>query len=174
MAYGLFKVSKDLTVLLNPEAVCLCPDLAFLNDDQIKYIVCVYDIIDSPYRKKPLEERKNIVFGKIFKPDDPVPEELENVKRGIIAYTSLIYDERRENIQTYENKIFRLRKRLDEEDNLSEITKLSTTIAGLRKEKELLERSMEVEEELIELKGGGQLSFIEIWKRNMAQASVQR
>jgi len=174
MAYGLFKVNKDLTVLLNPEAVKLCPDLAFLTDDQIKYIICVYDYIDSPYRKKPLEERKSIVFGKIFKQNDPIPEELEGVKKGIDAYLSLIYDDRRIQIEIYQNKIHRLQKKLDEEESTSEITKISEAISKMRKEKELIDKSMEIEEELIELKGGGQLSFIEIWKRNRAQALAQR
>ena len=166
MAYGLFKVSKDLAVLLNPEAVKLCPDLAFLNDTQVKYLILVYDYVDSPYRKKPLDERKNIAFGKLYKETDHRPEELDYFLKAKDEYISLIYDERREQIEIYNNKIYRLQKKLEQEENTAEVTKISTAITTLRKEKETLERSLEVDEELIELKGGGTLSFIEQWKRN--------
>ena len=91
MAYGIFRVNKELTAILDIEAVKLCPELAMLTDDQVMYIILAYDIIDSPYRLKQLDERKRVAKERIFG-DKEDPEKFQDVivkKQNDILRTGL-------------------------------------------------------------------------------------
>ena len=167
MAYGIFRISKDGTVILSPDAIKLCRDLAFLTDDQIKYIVLVYDYVDSPIRRKPLEERRRIARDKLS--DSRIdPEDSPVVKKGIEEYTSMIYDNRRERMDILNNKISRMQKKLDDEEDDKIIKRYIETINLMSSEIDKLQEAIDIDEEMIEVRGNKKLTFIEIWKRNMS------
>ncbi|MFA5036931.1 MAG: hypothetical protein WC479_07120 [Candidatus Izemoplasmatales bacterium] len=165
MSYGIFKLNKELTAIFSPDAVKLCPELAYLNDDQVKYVILVYDFIDSPYRLKPLEERKRIAKDKIFSGKSD-PEVIPHVQKAIKAYQSLLYDSKHEQIEICKTKINQLQKKLRDEDEPKLMEQITKTISFLRNEQDKMEKEIAIDEEMVEIQGGNKLSWIEIWKRN--------
>jgi hypothetical protein len=171
MSYGIFRVNKELTAVLDKEAVKLEPSLAMLTDQQVMYIILVYDYIDSPYRLKPLEEKQKIARDRLFEGNDP--EKLANVKKAIKAYQGLIYDSRRSQIEIYKTKISKLQKVFDGEDDNKAMQDIIKTIDIIRKDQDRIEKEVAIDEEKIELRGGNKLTFIEQWKLKQ-QNSIQK
>ena len=136
------------------------------------YIILAYDIIDSPYRLKPLDERKRVAKERIFG-DKEDPEKFQNVKKGIKAYQSLIYDSRRSQIEIDKTKIGSLQKQLEREDEPKAMEQILKTIEFIRKDQDKLEKEVAIEEEMMEIRGGNKLTFVENWKRNLLN-SIQK
>ncbi len=166
MSHGVYSVSTDGLVLLNPEAVKLEPHLKYLNSNQVLYIIWAYDYMQSPVRKKPLEDRKRIARARFF-PKEAIDFDLQEImKNGIDSFKSLIYDEQYETCEIYKNKIRQMQHNLVDAESIQDIKNITNTIDLLRKKVEELENSIDENDQIIYVKGDRKLSLLEIWQRN--------
>lgn len=163
---SVFAVDRNFEVLLNPDAVKLVPELTGLTDKELRYVILVVDYVDSPYRKKPFEERRlmaqKTVYGKIASTPEP-----PKIKSAMEAYKQLVFDIRRETIDIYKDKILRLQKETIVADiSFSRMKEIDSTISFLQDRVSSIEHDLDIEEsEEIQLKGQKRLSYVEIWQR---------
>ncbi len=165
---AVFKVDKDFTIILNPEAVRLVPELAEVTSDELLYVICVIDYDDGPFRKKPLDERKLLAKRKYFRDSKEDPE-TDRVKRAMEAYKDLVFDIRRETIDRYLRRITILqRESLKDEVSISRLKEIDQGITFLTGRIDTIQHELDVEEQTedIKLKGGRKLSKLEKWQRN--------
>lgn len=162
----LFTVNKENSLILDSEAIKLCPGLKKISDEEILFVVLAYDY-KSPYHQFPEEERvrkaKRHVWGTIEGEQDQKDDVLE----AIDLYRSLQYDVRRETIINYSKKIDHLNRLLANEESARNIKSLDETIDRLLQRIDTLQNEVDKADESVELKGGGKLSLIEKWQRNM-------
>lgn len=164
---SVFKIDKNFEAVINIDALKLVPELKGLSQQELRYVILVVDYVDSPFRKKPLEERKLLAKKKIFGSTD-VKVETPNVLAGMDAYKSLIFDIRRETTDIYKAKVKGMHKEtLQDSTAFSRLKELDQTISFLSDRIKSIEHELDIEEdEEIELKGKKKLSYIEIWQRN--------
>ena len=81
------------------------------------------------------------------------------------AYCSLIYDARREYIDNLKAKINQINKDFLTDD-YKEVEKKAKLFDFLVKRLKDIEDELVIEEQKVQIKGGGELSFIEKWQRN--------
>ena len=98
----------------------MCPELIDISEDELKYIILAYDYIESPFRKKPLDERKRIAKRKVWKNSRKNPE-TQKVTKAIDAYKGLIYDSKREAVENYRQKVANLNREISISNDLNEI-----------------------------------------------------
>ena len=171
MAYGIFKVNKEGNTILHPDAIKLCPKLALLSEPELIYIIMVYDYVDSPYRKKPIEERRKIAYTKIAL-EKKLKLDFDKTKRvrdAIDEYQSLIYDKRKEMIDALLTRLYNIQDEIKSQTNDLTDSQLKSKIEIcdlINKQIEKYQEQIDIDEELAELKGDKKLSFIELWKRN--------
>ena len=162
----LFTINKKGTLLLTPDALKLCPELAILDERESRMIVLIYDY-ESPFNQKPEVDRinhaKNLVYGadvSLFNPNT------EKWKAAVEAYKSLQYSPKREIMIKYEKQLIALGNKL--EDDLT-TRELSTILAN---EKMISARLKEINEDIVveqeenNRRGGGELSFIQNLMKN--------
>lgn len=165
---SVFKVNNNFTVVVNIDAVKLVPELSTLTQEELLYIILVYDYVDSPYRKQPIEERQIMATKKIF--GDTNINLSEKLILAIDGYKSLIFDIRRETIDVYKTKCQKMQKEIltQSEMSFSRVKELEQTITYLNQRISDMEHSLDIEEkEEIEIKGKKALSQVEIWQRRM-------
>lgn len=163
-----FKVDKDFRVILNPEAVKLVPELAGINEKELLYVICVVDYESSPFRKKPLDERRILASRKYFKGKDWESVETDRIKMAMDAYKDLVFDIRRETIDKYKRRVLLLQKESLEDDiQLARLKDIDSAITFLTQRIDKLQHELDIEEqsENVKIKGGRKLSFVEIWQR---------
>lgn len=167
-----FQINKNHTVVLNPEAAKLVPELKSLKEAELWYVILVADYVDGPFRKKPYDERVQMALKKIWggKRNPPTSYKILN---AIEAYKSLVFDIRRETVDIYKRKVAILQKETLKEDlALNSLKQIDQTIRFLSDRIESIERDLDTEEdENIELKGQRQLSYLEKWQRNQKEYS---
>lgn len=164
---GVFKVDKDFEIILNPEAVKLVPELAGLSSKELLYVICVTDYESSPFRKKPLDERKLLAKRKYFRDSKQDPE-TARVKRAMDIYKDLVFDIRRETIDKYKRRVLLLQKEsLKDEIDLKRLKDIDQAITFLTDRIEKMQHDLDIDEqsENIKIKGGRKLSHLEIWQR---------
>ena len=166
MSHGVYSTTTDGTVLLNPEAVKLEPILGQLHLSQLLYIIWVYDYLQSPLRKKPLEDRKRISKVKFLPTAIKEFESEPSFKAAIETFKSFIYDEKYTTLEAYKSKIHRLQLNLEATDNTTEIKNITQTIDLLRKKCDELENDIDEQDQIVYVKGDRKLSMIEKWQRN--------
>lgn len=157
----LFFIDERNNLLLRPDCVKLCPELAGLKDKEVYFIVLAYDY-HSPLRQFPEHDRVRKAMFQAF--GDNMPEVLEktSIKLAIIAYKSLQYDPKIELAKRYQAKIDRMLELLDEDDNPTSIAKTTSAIDGLRKN--IIGLEQEVAQSVLDkgvVKGDVELSFLE-------------
>jgi hypothetical protein len=165
--YGIFRVDSNLQVILSKDAAMLCPELTKISEDELKYIILAYDYLESPFRKKPPEERKRIAKRKVFGNSKKNIEASSEMKKAIEAYRSLIYDPRKEATDNYRQKIHTLNMEIAHINDYKEIKEKANIIEFLQKkiddyENEIVSEEVNME---IKLKGNKELSYLEIWQR---------
>lgn len=162
----LFKLTAKGDVVMNPEAVKLIPSLAELRPDQILFIILAFDY-EGPYHQFPEEERIRKAGRRAFEIDKFSLEEADpKLKKAIDDYRSLQYDIRREMIISYQTKIAQQRIKLYDETNAKRIIEIDNLVTHLLKRIHELQDDINHSERMEEIKGGGQLSFIEKWQMN--------
>lgn len=167
---SVFAINRNFEILLNPDAVKLVPELTSLTDKELRYVILVVDYVDSPYRKKPFEERRlmaqKVVFGKINQSPEP-----KKIQLAMDSYKSLIFDIRRETIDIYKGKIIKLQKETIAPDvSFSRMKEIDSTISFLQDRVATIEHDLDIEEsEEIQLKGQKKLSYIEVWQRKQKE-----
>jgi len=164
---SVFKVNNNYTVVINIEAAKLVPELSVLTQDELLYIILAVDNVDGPYRKLPPEERKALAQKKVYA-DRKVDLETKKLQHAAEGYKSLIFDIRRETVDTYKTKCLRYQKELLVMDQtFTKVKEQESAISFLTQRITDIEYSLDMEEkEEFELKGKKSLSQVEIWQRN--------
>lgn len=165
-----FQIDRNFEIIINPDAVKLVPELAMISKDELRYVILVTDYVSSPYRLKPLDERKMLAIKKIWKGQRKVNDiESPKVKICMNEYEGLVFDIRRKTIDIYKKKITDLHiMTLSSELTLMKLKDYSGQIDFLQAKILVLEREINSDEEnMVELKGGKALSAVELWQRRM-------
>lgn len=166
----IFKVDKNFKTILNPEAVKLVPELVGLSEKELLFIILVEDYSDSPFRKKPFEERWSLAIKRVFG-DEPVNLETNNIKLARDAYKSLVFDIRRETLDVYKKKVALYHKEaLAANIEFKRIKELDQAIQYLEDRIQAIEVSLAADDITnIKLKGDRELSYIEIWQKRQME-----
>jgi hypothetical protein len=160
----LFHVSKDGKALLHKDVYKLCPELSILNEDEVMYIVMVYDYY-SPYHQIELEDRRKRI-SKIYNLKENIEDSVK-IKSAINLYLSLQYDGRRAIVYEYKKKIKMLSVELMHPDcSPSKITQILSSQDLLKTKIEDLEKEIEFSMLQANLKGGRTKSLIEYMQEN--------
>jgi hypothetical protein len=165
---SVFKVNNNFTVVLNMDAAKLVPELMYLSQEELLYVILSVDNVDGPYRRQPPEERKLLARRKIW---GDVPIDLKDLTEAMEAYHGLIFDLRREIVDVYKEKCLKLQRELLAMDqSFGKIKELEQTITYLTQRVTDIEYTLDVEEkEEFEIKGKKALSTIEVWQRRQRQ-----
>jgi hypothetical protein len=159
----LFYTSKDGKALLQEDVYKLCPEFRVLKDEEVQYIVLVYDYC-SPFNQLEEVDRKKqaLKLSGLDKPEsDP------KIKAAIKMYIAMQYDTKRERIKTYREKIKTLDVQLRDPDlPPSRISQIITSQDTLEAKINDLESEIEFSMFSGELKGGRTKSYLEWMKEN--------
>jgi hypothetical protein len=166
----IFKVDKNFKTILNPEAVKLVPELAALSQEELIFVILVEDYCDSPFRKKPYDERRSLAIKRVFG-DNPINLETNKIKVARDLYRSLVFDIRRETLDVFKKKVDLYHKEtLAMGIEFKRLKELDQAIQYLE------ERILSIETNLaadditnVKLKGDRQLSYIEIWQKRQQE-----
>lgn len=163
MIRGVFDISNEFDVILNPSAIKLCPGLKILNNNELLYVIYVYDYRDSPARNKPEEERKRNAIRRFFpdKEDNYQPEKTKKIEKAIQEYEMLIFDERLDSIQKLKKKKAMLMNSIEIEMNTTILSGLLRSVDLINKEIDKLDEEFKADEEMIHIKGNKTLSWLE-------------
>ena len=171
MAGTVFRLDNKGTATLHPDAIKLCPEFKKLSSNDILYIILVYDY-KSPFRQFDVEERKNRAKVRAY-PKGLIksPEARAKVREGVELYRSLQFDSRRETLDIYKSKIVQLNMSLRdvESDNTNQIRNITNSLNVIQGEMTKLERNIEYDDTMIELKGDEKLSEIENFQLNRSE-----
>ena len=169
-APGVLIISQNGQVVVNDLAVFLCPTLNKLKSNELIYIARVYDSVGSPYRLRPIEDRRRIAAAKCW-PDSPeyIPEENEKIAAAIMEFQGCVFNHNYHIRDKLLTKLIRLEEQLTAETTAQKIKGIMETMELVSKKiDELNDKILQKESEL-ELRGGGDLTFIEQWQINQEE-----
>lgn len=163
----LFSINKKGNVLLNPDAVKLCPILDKLTEDELMAIILAYDY-GSPLKQLSEQERMRRSKVQVFKDKKNNFWDSSRIKEAVDMYVSLQYDERREQLKTYQIKIGIINDEIRRSDSPITIANLIKTNTELRKAINQIDEELMLDEEResIIVQGKGKLSLLEKMLRN--------
>lgn len=162
----LFNINKKGSQVLNKDVVKLCPELAYLTDDEVLLIILCYDY-SSQYRQLPEQERIRRAINHVYGNNDKNPLDTEVVKIGVDAYKSLQYDPKRELIRTYKKKLNTLDMALEQAEQASVMKNIISTQKEIIKSIDALEEEISKnEQEEAQIEGGLKNSYLEKMMRN--------
>jgi len=166
----IFKIDKNFNAILNPEAVKLIPELAALSQKELLFVILVEDYADSPFRKKPFEERWSMAIKRVFG-DNTINLETNRIKTARDLYRSLVFDIRRETLDVYKRKVAIYHKEaLAANIEFKRIKELDQAIQYLEERIQSIEVSLEADDiTSVRLKGDKQLSYVEIWQKRQQE-----
>lgn len=168
--YGIFRIKQDNSVIIEENALLLIPEMAKLNDKEVKYIVLVYDWYDSPLRKMPLERRKQMAKRRIWGNITKDVEASEKMIRAAKAYQSICYDPVRASADAFKIKINFLNRQLVKEDlGFKDAQEYVKQLEFFEKKLFDLEDEIKRDESLVEVKGKLTLSKLEQWQRSQQE-----
>jgi len=167
---AVFQVDRNFTVILNPDAAKLIPELASLTEKELLFVILAEDYADGPFRKKPAEERYALALKKVFK-DEDVNLETKRIKIARDGYKSLVFDIRRETLDIYKKKVGVYHSELMASNiEFKKMKELDQMIQYLEERIQSIETSLEADDMTnLKLKGDRQLSFIETWQRRQQE-----
>lgn len=168
--YGIFRVKDDDSIIIDKDALLLVPELARVSDKELKYIILVYDLFDSPLRKIPFELRKQIAKRRIFGNIKTDIEKSENMIKAIFGYKSICYDPIRDSLDAFRSKISMINEKIiDPNLNLRDAKEWVNQLEFYESKMYSLEEEVKKDETVAELKGQKKLSNLERWQRNQMQ-----
>jgi len=148
-------------VILRPEVVQLAPELGVLNEDELLYVILVYDYF-SIYRQFPEEDRIRKAMIHVWNDNNPKILTSPKVNRAIEVYKSLQYNPKIEQVAKYQKKIEQMLEVIDGENSVTAIKNARDIISGLRKD--IIELESEVAESVRKqgkIKGNMERSWLE-------------
>lgn len=166
---AIIKISKDGKSIVNKDALILEPNLKNVTEGDLIYIALAYDYENSLFRKLPTDQMKEkaieYAYGKNYKKN---PEDFIKIKAAIESFKALNYNELDEELRVYKDNHKKLLNELRNGSDLSQqrLTAIANSMKYYRSEIERIEKQKNIDEELLEIKGGKKLSWIEIWQRN--------
>lgn len=163
MEGSIFKIENGL-VTLNKDAALLCPTLRSLTPKQIEYLILVYDPFDSPLWKKPLKERQRLASRRLWGNTD-MDVEGKISKLAISEIRAITYNSMATTIDMYRNKIQHLNNQLYSENDVMKIGRITETLQKLHSILSDFETQFNKSKEILDLKGGKSLSFLEFKQR---------
>lgn len=169
---SVFVVNDSYTVVLNPDAVKLVPELRSLTQKELMYVILVADYKDSPIRTRPLVDRQQYAAKKIYKRGfDEKTMETPAVKAAMVGYRGLVFDIGREMKENLQLKLRRIQKDIFRSDiSLKEVKEIDSMTQYLESRIQSIELDLErSDRQQARLKGEGKLSFIEEWQRNQME-----
>lgn len=160
----LFSLDTSQNAVINIDAAKICPELKKITKEELLYIIVVYDY-HSPHSQFDLEERRGIALNKYLK-GKKNPETKIAVQKAIEAYKSLQFDQKRETLSIYREKINSLTTDLIDAEDSARISDIIKSSESIRKQIDSIEKKIDDDEKMAEIKGGSTLSFIEQVQNN--------
>jgi hypothetical protein len=162
MALGLplFRIDEKNKVVLDKEAIKLCPGLKLLSQQQLLYVILCYDY-NQKFHQFSLEERRILAKKETFGDVQLNPEHEQKVLNAINEYMSLQFDEDRATLDAYKTKKRMLLDKVHYEDDSTKLQKLFAAIKFIDNEIKDLQVKIETDIKTAEIKGGGKLSLLE-------------
>lgn len=161
----LFSIDKKNNAVLHPQAVMLCPELKDLSQEELLYVILAFDYT-SPYKQLPELERIRRAKYQVWQKSDYVIQN-DNIQKAIDAYKGLQYDHDRELVIKYKATIEKFGQMLVEESNPKKLKELDEGIERLTTRVTALQKKVDSNDEAEVLRGGGELTWIEKWQRNL-------
>jgi len=157
----LFYLDENNQHILHPEVVKLCPSFRALNEKEMLYVI-LYTDYNSIYRQFPEHERKRKAMFHSFGDNESELVESGRILKAVDDYTSLQYNPKIEVARSYQTRIDKWAKQLENEDKPSEVKKIADGITSLRSNISDLERESDI---VIQkrgvVKGKMELSYLE-------------
>jgi len=168
--YGIFRVKDDDSIIIDKDALLLIPEISKVSQKELKYIILVYDLYDSPLRKMPIDLRKQMakrrVWGNIKRDVDKTQEMI----KAIYAYQSICYDPVRESLDAFKSKINFINKKISDPDlNLKDGKDWVSQLEFYEAKIVSFEDEIKKEETVAEIKGKKTLGYLELWQRKQMQ-----
>lgn len=164
----IWHLNIDGHVELHEDAIKLIPELAFLEPNLLKYIV-----LYSDYRKSPIKDFPSIQRDKIakiksgFKESDDLLNQ-DFVKFAMAEFTSLIYDDRRDLRNIFQEKLEKLKLEIRDPDiSFKDLKEKREMIRYFDDEIQKIDTVLNSEnlDDDPDLKGNKTLSYLEKWQR---------
>jgi hypothetical protein len=173
----LFRINKRNNLVMVPEAAKLTDHCKKLTEEELRFVILATDYY-SPLRQYPKKEKlqkaKRMVWGKDDK-DKFFPEDDKKIAAAIEEYGELQYDQTRETIAAYQEKIEMLMVQLLQTNTAGSVSKIDADISTLQIRIKALQEDVERLEDNVKLKGkDDKLSLIEIWQRNQIKAKKDK
>lgn len=166
----LYVINSKGTATLRTESTKLCPELAFLSEKELIYVILAHDNY-GPYRQFPSEERIRRAKAHVFGSNNSDIDKQPKIIKASKLYQALQYDPRREQIKSYERKLKEMDYILDKTANmeLKDVKAVISTSKEIRAAIREIEVELykEEEEEINELEGEMKLSYLEKMQRNV-------
>jgi predicted ribosome quality control (RQC) complex YloA/Tae2 family protein len=161
----LFKLDKGRRVVLNKDAALLCPGLKDLTEEELLFVILAYDY-SSPYQQLQEEERvrrsrHHVWADSKYITDTPI------IRTGVDCYRGLQYDHNRELVIRYKGKIKLLSDALLDATGAKLIKEIDEAIERLGDRIDKLQKQIDQSNDIEQLRGGGELTWIERWQRNL-------
>ncbi len=160
-----YKFDKKGKIYIDTEALQLCPVLKKASSELLEYAICAY-AYSSPFSMFPPEEMIRKAKKRVYGKSDYEFKEPAFVQKIVDSIRSLQFDERRETINAYRNKVGILRNQLITEDNFKKINEIDAAIERLSNRIKNIQEEIDSSEDLIPIKGGGSTSYLERWQKN--------
>lgn len=165
----LFTINKKGTAILRKEALAICPEFAYLTENELLCIILAYDYY-SIYRQFPEDERRRRARAHVFAENNENFFDSPKIQKAIELYKSLQYDHRRNQIIAYKRRLQNLDVLLETiaEDDLKKLKDVISSSKELRSAIKELEHELLVEEEegVQETNENTKLSFLEKLQSN--------
>ncbi len=166
----IFRIDKKEKVVLDADAVKLCPVLKKLEQKKLLFVILAYDYT-SPFHRFPEAERIRKAKVLVWETTDVDTDKDSFLKECIDEYKSLQYDVKRETMAVYESKIAQMNTELMAEASPRRIKEIDEAIERLAARREKMQREIDMDEEASRvIKGGQQMSMIEKWQENKRKA----
>lgn len=175
--YGIFRISQDDSIVMDKDAVKLIPEITAISQEELKYIILVYDWFDSPLRRMPFEMRKIMAKRRVWKNTTIEPEKTSKVSKAIEAYKSICYDPIRNTADSLTTKIEILNQQLiDPSIDYKRAKDLVDQIDFFTERLYKLEQDIKIDDMANgEIKGKLKLSNLERWqKRQQEYAKINK
>lgn len=162
----MIKVIKD-RVYFEEEILKLFPVLAKAENRKLVTCIALAVYYGGPWDRFPENERwanaKKQVYGKSDF-DLQKDKSFDECKALILSFQ---FDQNRETIRNYWQKIHSLNEQLLSENNPKKIFEIDGAIEKLTNRAIKAQQEQDMQDEAVALKGGGKLSFLERWQDNM-------
>lgn len=169
----MFKVLKE-KVYFEDNVLRLYPVLGKAENRKLVTCILLAVYYGGPWAKFPENERWANAKKRVYKKSDFELQKEKDYEECLLLIESFQYDEKRQTIRNYLQKIHNLNDELIRENNPKKIGEIDTAIERLSKRVETMEREQDMIDEAVAIKGGGKLSFLEKWQERMRENAKKK